>query len=315
LPVSCDGLVDGTPCFDGKTCTVDDQCVLGACTGDPVPGCVTIEIEPNGGSYLIPAAPGFGEGLGVEVPPGAVDIPIEIGLMPPSTSAAPSALNGAELATLQLEPSGLELGAPITFVIPFDVQDHPGLVPDTALAMIRDDGDPEWHALPGAAYVDVASHTLTVSVPHFSFCLVNGISMSGPVGDGCADPTFPTVLLIHGIDGKSSSFGAMDPNASTALNPLLGSSVPVDWKESVPPQWPSLCVASVDYDSNLDIDLNGRRMTKAIEWLRAARDRPVLIVAHSMGGLVARAMLRANDADWAQANIHGLVTVATPHRV
>ncbi len=48
----------------------------------------------------------------------------------------------------------------------------------------------------------------------------------------------------------------------------------------------------------------------AVQRVTAASGLPPLLVCHSMGGLAARAWLRAHDAD---ARVHGVVTLGTPH--
>jgi triacylglycerol lipase len=49
---------------------------------------------------------------------------------------------------------------------------------------------------------------------------------------------------------------------------------------------------------------------RAIKQLEAATGQPPLVVAHSMGGLAVRAWLRHQQAD---ARVHGVITVGTPH--
>ncbi len=55
------------------------------------------------------------------------------------------------------------------------------------------------------------------------------------------------------------------------------------------------------------------QLQAAIERATRATGQPPLVVAHSMGGLVVRAWLRATGAG-AEARIHHVVTLGTPHR-
>lgn len=50
----------------------------------------------------------------------------------------------------------------------------------------------------------------------------------------------------------------------------------------------------------------------AVRRLHAVTEAPVVVVAHSMGGLVVRAWWRRH-APWADAHIHRVVTIGTPH--
>jgi triacylglycerol lipase len=57
------------------------------------------------------------------------------------------------------------------------------------------------------------------------------------------------------------------------------------------------------------IDDYGTTVAEAAAAVEQATGRPPLVVAHSMGGLAARAWLRRDPT----ARLHGLVTIATPH--
>jgi hypothetical protein len=67
---------------------------------------------------------------------------------------------------------------------------------------------------------------------------------------------------------------------------------------------------AVDLDPPLrDLDVHAAAIGDAVERLRRATGRAPVIVCHSMGGVAARAWLRAQPAD----AVHAVVTVASPH--
>lgn len=60
-----------------------------------------------------------------------------------------------------------------------------------------------------------------------------------------------------------------------------------------------------------DIDLHAQRVARELGALHQECGEPIVILAHSMGGLVARAALRASGT--APATVNRIVTLATPH--
>jgi pimeloyl-ACP methyl ester carboxylesterase len=62
------------------------------------------------------------------------------------------------------------------------------------------------------------------------------------------------------------------------------------------------------------IDAYARVVEAAVRRVEAATGVPPLVVAHSMGGLAARAWLRAHAADGAAQRVAGILTIGTPHR-
>jgi pimeloyl-ACP methyl ester carboxylesterase len=62
------------------------------------------------------------------------------------------------------------------------------------------------------------------------------------------------------------------------------------------------------------IDAYAGVVEAAVRRVEAATGVPPLVVAHSMGGLAARAWLRAHAADGAADRVAGIVTIGTPHR-
>ena len=103
------------------------------------------------------------------------------------------------------------------------------------------------------------------------------------------DATLPPVLLLHGYGCNSGYWSHLAPrldaarisHATVDLEPLTG-----------------------------DIDDYAPRVQHAVQALRAATgSEQVVIVAHSMGGLVARAWMRA----YGTASIARVITLGTPH--
>lgn len=97
------------------------------------------------------------------------------------------------------------------------------------------------------------------------------------------------VLLVHGIFCNGRIWGALErklaaagfaPVVAVSLEPLLA-----------------------------DLDVHARALTRAIEALQAQSGERVALVAHSMGGLIARAALRAGGANL----LRQIVTLGTPH--
>jgi pimeloyl-ACP methyl ester carboxylesterase len=104
-----------------------------------------------------------------------------------------------------------------------------------------------------------------------------------------ADSASPPVLLLHGYGCNSGYWSHLTPrldaarisHATVDLEPLTG-----------------------------DIDDYAPRVQQAVEQLLAATSRDkVVIVAHSMGGLVARAWMRACGS----ARVARVITLGTPH--
>lgn len=104
-----------------------------------------------------------------------------------------------------------------------------------------------------------------------------------------ADSSAPPVLLLHGYGCNSGYWSSLTPlldaarvsHATVDLEPLTG-----------------------------DIDAYAPLVERAVDALRAATGAPrVIIVAHSMGGLVARAWMRACGT----GKVARVITLGTPH--
>jgi len=104
-------------------------------------------------------------------------------------------------------------------------------------------------------------------------------------------PREPVVLLVHGIGG--------DPDTWSAFRRELAERAP------------GLPVAALDYAPHEAVEDNARALSAALkEEARAHPGRPIHVVAHSLGGLVARAVVETPELD--PGNVATLVLLGTP---
>ncbi|HUN93168.1 MAG TPA: alpha/beta fold hydrolase [Burkholderiaceae bacterium] len=122
------------------------------------------------------------------------------------------------------------------------------------------------------------------------FCWLQPFRAGYPEPAAVRDASRPAVLLIHGYACNRG-----------AWLPLVASQ-----------RLAAFNVATLDLEPMLaDIDGYATAIHEAIGRLRAKCDAPrVTLVCHSMGGLAARAYLRA----YGDAQVDRLITIATPHR-
>ncbi|QJE02984.1 alpha/beta fold hydrolase [Massilia forsythiae] len=144
---------------------------------------------------------------------------------------------------------------------------------------------PEAFRLGAAARLRLLAGEFHASMLTTSWRMPRGLPRTALYPDSRAVP----VLLLHGYGGNSGYW--------SRLLPLLDAA--------------RISHASIDLEP-LDGDIDGyaARVEQAVAALCAATGAPqVAIVAHSMGGLVARAWMRAHGA----ARLARLVTLGTPH--
>jgi len=103
------------------------------------------------------------------------------------------------------------------------------------------------------------------------------------------DPARPLVVLVHGVEGAAASMSDLRDFLAAA------------------PQGHQ--VATFEYPNDEAIDVVAARFAAE---LRALGAQPVAIVAHSMGGLVARAAIENPATD--PGNVRTLVMLGTPNR-
>lgn len=101
------------------------------------------------------------------------------------------------------------------------------------------------------------------------------------------------VLMTHGLGGSIRNNRYL-PLAQNLIDNALATSI-----------------IGFEYDSQDRIETNGRFLRQAIELLNAPTT-PISIIAHSMGGLVARSAIQAGPLPVA-ASGNRLITLGTPH--
>ena len=118
------------------------------------------------------------------------------------------------------------------------------------------------------------------------------------------------LILVHGIQFKSFCEKPHESTWGNVIGPLLND----------PSFKPQFQIFSVHYDSTKSIYANGQALAKRLNTAFGAT--PVVVLAHSMGGLVARSALTPvppdnfvplNPDNFVPANIAGIVTLGTPH--
>lgn len=123
------------------------------------------------------------------------------------------------------------------------------------------------------------------------------------------------LIFIHGLDGDARHTWMSDPKDETSF-----------WPGWLAAERPAINIWSLDYPS-----ASNAWFGKGMDILSAANslldrlpqsgigERPIIFVVHSLGGLIAKQMLRtaneANDKEWTQIvkNTRGIAFLATPH--
>lgn len=105
------------------------------------------------------------------------------------------------------------------------------------------------------------------------------------------DPTRTPVILVHGAAGNALDFQRLMAHLGTE-----------DWQFWL-----------FSYPSGIELSVAAEALSRILAGLVRSHSVPSLsIVAHSMGGLVARAALLRLQREAAAINVNGFVTVATP---
>jgi len=128
------------------------------------------------------------------------------------------------------------------------------------------------------------------------------------------------VVFIHGING--SPFYTWRQN-ETIDKSLFSKCWPKDW---LPADYPNVRVLSVQYDSSLSewlltcpaekerysLDNQAKQIKEKLEKCNIG-ERPVIWVAHSMGGLIVKKLLMSSKFSSIESSTEGIVFYSTPH--
>lgn len=271
----------------------------------PFDGLVSRLIGPLGGDISVSASSSYLFGASLEVPSGALVSPVAIRLN--EAPDAPSFGSG-ELghSSIRVEPSGLSLLLPVTLTLPYKKADlDPATsLGDSTLWLYRFDPElgvwvPMGNEPPDTANSLVVSH----DVDHFSFLTLKDVTLK-LTGSGTRAST--PLLLLHGYQPViETSFRACWFGDGTTFGrlPAMVSQTGVD-------------VFELLYHSGAHIDYTARTALKdAIVRIgeRAPRAPKLNIIAHSMGGLLARYYVQFVESPQSAVKVNRLLTAATPH--
>jgi len=132
------------------------------------------------------------------------------------------------------------------------------------------------------------------------------------------------VLFIHGLDG--------DPHETWNINPLSSENEETFWPLWLQESFPNLAVHSIEYEASktnwggghaLAIEERAESLksyiTTQLRPGRCLHGLPLILITHSLGGLIAKAMLRSSSENPARGpddlleQTCGVVFIATPH--
>jgi len=126
-----------------------------------------------------------------------------------------------------------------------------------------------------------------------AFTLINVLLERSPGPPSQGPPAAPRVLLIHGLDEPGTIWDDLRPA-------LLAAGFSVD---------------TFEYPNDQPVAPSAELLHEALVAMRAEGVREISIVAHSMGGLVARdALTRGGFDQSAQARVNHLIMVGTPNQ-
>src|SRR5437867_11814533 len=256
---------------------------------------VSLAVGPSGGIVAVTdsASPLFG--VRVSVPPGALLSDTIITVSEPMV--VPTFRNGsAAIVAMQLEPSGLSFTKAVTLEVPYstDAVSQAGVLNEQFLGLFFYDNIlRDWTSLASSSTDTSGKVVSTNDLRHFSLVALSGaqlcrkVSIGNSVDDGftClapyaragAAPQFVPVLLVH---GWQHSCGLSGGSSTWDLGPDLLLTHQLD-------------VWDLRYPSCGDITKSAAILRFALsEVKRQAGVNRVNIIAHSAGGLVARAYIQ-----------------------
>jgi pimeloyl-ACP methyl ester carboxylesterase len=270
--------------------------VDGATVVSPAGGVVRVE-DPESSIY----------GASLVVPAGALG-EAELITMTAAPDAPPFSDGLPGLSAVDLGPSGLAFDVPASLTLPYrpaEIDSDLSLGEDTLSLYDFDEAAGLWVGLPTETVDTIRNLVTSSAISHLSFKAVRPdlLHMACRVAD--TSPYLP-VLLVHGLQilgGRGfCSWGAGDGWGQ--LPALLESK--------------GGTVCQMNYNTERDIAKSAEVLRRAVEKLvefgtSPTGERPggVTVIAHSMGGLVARYAVEKLPRD--PELIRQVVTLATPH--
>ena len=279
-------------------------------------------IGAEGGTLAVtdPHSPLFGARL--EVPPGALAEAALITL-DQADDAPPFAPGDPPLSPVRLSPSGLTFATPAALTLPYapEMLDADASIGEETLSMYTYAAEiGRWLSLSTDA-VDVdGKRVRSTSIDHFSLFGLH----DDRIVEECAPGSKPAgthlpVVLVHGFQalsadgfvcGYGTEEGMFDDGTERRTFGDLRSVVAADAELSQTDVYMFL------YDSGRDIARSGKNLADAVEKVRQCYTEPpagVTLVAHSMGGLVARAATETLAERGQPVPVFKMATLATPH--
>jgi len=242
-------------------------------------------VPPSGGVLEITdlASPAFGVRL--EIPAGALAegqvININAVIDPPAFRDGRQGVGSA----IDLGPSGTTFDVPVSITFNYDPADLEAqgiLSPSSLRAYTYDSERGAWLPIETVA---VTGNTVVATTTHFSTFMLNGDRLESPwplCAEGATpcttDSPYPPVLFVHGVQPFGDPYG--DWYGTFGGGPGLLSQNNVD-------------VYHLAYNSSKDIRDSAVSLALAVRRIKSETGKPfVNVIAHSMGGLVARAYLQ-----------------------
>ncbi|OKY74225.1 MAG: hypothetical protein BM485_14460 [Desulfobulbaceae bacterium DB1] len=244
------------------------------------------DVGVSGGSVttIDPANPAMG--ITVEFPAGALTAPSTVTI--DTTSPPPSPPSSPTFGpTFDLRPSG-QFSQPVTIKVSYDEAQlaQNNIVDESSLRLYTfDAASGLWLALEGAV-VDTEHNVVIGQTNHFShFCLIANTLFRH--GDKRSSHYAP-VLFVHGINLGVGLLG-LNKNAFVGDSySTFGSAVRGLYDLDNGPN-----VYTLNYDTSIDITLTAATLADAVKKIKADTGAAhVNVIAHSMGGLVARAYIQ-----------------------
>ncbi|MFZ5761128.1 MAG: DUF1566 domain-containing protein [Thermodesulfobacteriota bacterium] len=240
-------------------------------------------IGVDGGSVTVDDPANPAAGVTVEFPAGALTAPSTVTIDTNALSPAPepAAVIGP---MIDLRPSG-QFPQPVTISIPYDEEllDQNNVVDEASLRIYTfDAASGLWVPLEDSA-VDVEKNVVVGSTDHFSpFCVIPDTLYRH--GNLKTSPYAP-VLFVHGIN---LGLGVTDTSFVGDSYRTFGSAVQGIYDVADGPN-----VYTLNYDTSVDITQSAAVFADAVRKIKneTGAER-VNIIAHSMGGLVARAYIQ-----------------------